>query len=36
MQRKYHPSDNVFEALENLFPLEITPWDDYYARMAQI
>jgi nicotinate phosphoribosyltransferase len=35
MQRSYKPTNNIVEALETLFPLEICPWDDYYARMAQ-
>jgi nicotinate phosphoribosyltransferase len=31
----YHPSDSLLEGIRNLFPMELCPWDDYYARMAQ-
>lgn len=31
----YKPTQNIIEGLRNLFPLELCPWDDYFARMAQ-
>ena len=31
----YSPSNNLLEAIRNLIPLEICPWDDYFPRMAQ-
>jgi len=35
MERIYSPSNNLLEGIQNLLPLEICPWDDYYMRMAQ-
>ena len=35
MNRIYSPSNNLLQAIRNLLPLEICPWDDYYPRMAQ-
>jgi len=31
----YAPSQNLLTGIQNLFPLELLPWDDYYMRMAQ-
>jgi nicotinate phosphoribosyltransferase len=34
-KRAYCPSDDLLEAYRLIFPLEISPWDDYFPRMAQ-
>jgi nicotinate phosphoribosyltransferase len=35
MSTRYRPSKNLLDGIRTIFPMELTPWDDYYMRMAQ-
>src|SRR3989344_9045502 len=31
----YDPTENLYDVIARAFPLEMFPWDDYFARMAE-
>lgn len=32
----YNPQDNLLEGIRMAFPLQLFPWDEYFARMAEV